>query len=229
MKYMKISLCMMTATLLLSGCVVPFSIDPAYLQTPPFPPAYLKAVASRTPQVVYRLDAQRYVTLENYSRCRAGALYYNDTAKGIRTQVEKNGGVAYEGKIINSDPSGNNLVIPSHAAYCEKSCPAYLPYSTDGGRSFKFYRYTENINGQNSSKDYMMAATKDQIMVDVVNYPRGRADYGDLPNVASYRLTLPSTVWTHSGSRSLIDLPLPPSGEDRYTCDDKSLPKFPDY
>jgi len=166
---------------------VPFSVDPAYLAGTPFPPEYIKALAARQPQVVYRLDAQRYVTLENYASCDSGALYYNDTAKGIRTQVAKHSGVSYEGKIINADPSGNNLVVPSVSRdNCDRFCPITLPYSTDAGRSFKYRTYNNRgTSPREDSPNYTIAATKDQIIVDNVRYPRGSPKYGDTPNVAS--------------------------------------------
>ncbi|MFC4485549.1 hypothetical protein ACFO6P_26485, partial [Cupriavidus campinensis] len=36
------------------------------------------------PQVIYRIDDHRFVTLENYRDCHHGVTYYNDTKQGIR-------------------------------------------------------------------------------------------------------------------------------------------------
>nr|WP_229655785.1 hypothetical protein [Pantoea sp. 201603H] len=39
------------------------------------------------PQVIYRIDEDRYFTLEAYTRCENGKTFYNNKAKGIHTQI----------------------------------------------------------------------------------------------------------------------------------------------
>src|SRR5947209_7083925 len=108
MKKLITSLSMLTAALLLGGCQLLMMPSDVYFQPDGGAP---EATYDVPPKVVYRLDAQRYVTLENYKSCSKGDLYYNDTAKCIHSKVS-NRGASYLGRIINADPSGNNLVIP---------------------------------------------------------------------------------------------------------------------
>ena len=211
----------MTTVLLLAGCQMGLAPSDVYFQAQKSP-EYFKAIAARTPQVVYRIDAQRYVTLERYEDCDAffAELYYNDTAKGIHTLAGRASGTVYQGRIINADPTGNNLVVPS----------ADLPYSTDAGRNFKHYDYlklSKFTQVRQESGHYTIAAIKDQIIVEEVDYPRGAPNYGDSPNVGMDRLIAPSEKWVHSSSHTLLDLPLPASGEDQYVCSNAKLPEIP--
>ena len=59
---------------LLFGCATP----PPYVGPPE------DAVYDVPPQVIYRIDDHRFVTLENYRDCHHGVTYYNDAKQGIR-------------------------------------------------------------------------------------------------------------------------------------------------
>lgn len=46
-------------------------------------------VTDAPPQVVYRVDDHRFLTLENYIACdKSGQIYYHDTKLGIKTRVD---------------------------------------------------------------------------------------------------------------------------------------------
>src|SRR5262249_26294942 len=67
------------------------------------------------PQVIYRIDDHRFVTLEHYRDCNYGEAYYNDTRVGIRTGLGRASIEDFQGRLINADPSGKNLAFPSGA------------------------------------------------------------------------------------------------------------------
>lgn len=46
-------------------------------------------VTDAPPQVVYRIDDHRFLTLENYIACdKSGQIYYHDTKLGIKTRID---------------------------------------------------------------------------------------------------------------------------------------------
>lgn len=46
-------------------------------------------VTDAPPQVVFRIDDHRYLTLENYIACdKSGQIYYHDTILGIKTRID---------------------------------------------------------------------------------------------------------------------------------------------
>lgn len=45
------------------------------------------------PQVIYRIDNNRYFTLENYTRCENGQTFYNNKEKGVHVKVLKGQGI----------------------------------------------------------------------------------------------------------------------------------------
>ncbi|EMB4323196.1 hypothetical protein RJ492_002721 [Pluralibacter gergoviae] len=46
-------------------------------------------VTNAPPQIVYRIDDHRFLTLENYIACdKSGQIYYHDTLLGIKTRID---------------------------------------------------------------------------------------------------------------------------------------------
>lgn len=106
-------------------------------------------------QIIYRIDNNRYLTLENYISCdKGGQVYYNDTGRGIRTLLGWDGDyydfsyrrgnnlAAYQGSIINGADNGY-LAFPgaSTRQYCgsgtsERGCPVFFFFSADYGKTF---------------------------------------------------------------------------------------------
>src|SRR5690348_5954079 len=64
------------------------------------------------PQVIYRIDDHRFVTLERYRDCHHGDAYYNDSRAGIKTGLGRASIEGYQGRLINADPTGRNLAFP---------------------------------------------------------------------------------------------------------------------
>lgn len=106
-------------------------------------------------QIIYRIDKNRFLTLENYISCdKGGQVYYNDTQRGIKTFVgfnndfydfsysKGNSVSAYQGTIINGANNGY-LAFPgaSTQQYCgsgnsERGCPVFFYFSPDYGKTF---------------------------------------------------------------------------------------------
>ncbi|MDR5750069.1 MULTISPECIES: hypothetical protein [unclassified Caballeronia] len=176
------------------------------------------------PQVIYRIDDHRFISLENYSDCNHGDTYYNDTKEGIRKKLGRNGIENFQGRLINADPTGRNIVIPSsqppERACSDRGCSISLIYSTDSGRTFQGMVYMKTFDPFNRSRDYTMATTRDalyvlkrgQVSLYVIRYPLVQGfTYGtNQPLPGGMRIEF--DVQMPSGLRS-------PSGQERFTCD----------
>jgi hypothetical protein len=174
-------------------------------------------------QVIYRIDDHRYISFENYSDCFHGDSFYVDTRQGIRTALGREALENFQGKVINADPTGRNLVFPMAApprtACSGRSCSTPLAYSTDSGRTFHGMVYIKSFDPFNRSKNYTMAVTKDALYV-----VKGQSD----PYVEKYPL-VPGFVYGTSkrlpdAMRIEFDVQMPtglhsPSGQERFTCD----------
>ncbi|MGU7851148.1 T6SS immunity protein Tli3 family protein [Burkholderia orbicola] len=188
------------------------------------------------PQVIYRLDDHRFVTLERYRDCYHGETFYNDTKTGIRRKLGRGTVENFQGRIVNADLTGMNLVFPSAVApytVCgDRGCNPVMAYSTDGGNTFHGMVYARNIYKPfEDSKKYTVTATKDAMYVS--EKPMKTSDY---LIVTRYPL-VPGFVYgagakLPSGWRIEYGVPLPenartPSGQDRITCDASIKPTNP--
>ncbi len=186
------------------------------------------------PQVIYRIDDHRFVTLERYRDCYHGETFYNDTKAGIRKRIGIGLFENFQGRLINADPTGMNLVLPlaypPHISCGDRGCTVPLWYSTDGGVNFHLLRYIEHSpNPFEDSKQYGIYVTKERVYIEkerqydsyVVSYPLipgfvydGRSDIPDDKHV-NYDTTVPSGLRTQSG-------------QDHITCDASLKPTNPD-
>ncbi len=116
-----------------------------------------KVETDAPPQIIYRIDKNRYLTLENYISCdKGGQVYYNDMQRGIKTQLgwdtdfydfsyrRGNNIAAYQGSIINGAGNGY-LAFPgaSTRQYCgsgrsERGCPVFFYFSENYGKTFVY-------------------------------------------------------------------------------------------
>jgi hypothetical protein len=180
-------------------------------------------------QVIYRIDDHRFISLENYSDCNHGDTYYNDTKEVIHKKLGRNGIENFQGRLINADPTGKNIVIPSsqppERACSDRGCSVSLIYSTDSGRTFHGMVYMKTFNPFNRSKVYTIAVTSDALYV-----VKGQAD----PYVERYPLVPDFVYGTNEklpgDKRIEFDVKLPsglrtPSGQERFTCDASIRPK----
>ncbi|MGC3025609.1 T6SS immunity protein Tli3 family protein [Burkholderia sp. DN3021] len=192
------------------------------------------------PQVIYRIDEHRFVTLERYRDCYHGESYYNDARAGIRKFLGRGLFENFQGRIVNADPTGKNIVFPlayPDGLICgngEKGCVVPFWYSTDGGIIFATKVYMDHsFNAFEDSKDYSVFVTKDRLYVAnrsadddayVVEYPM-------MPGID---LSGPYPPGVKGGSFAASKRPgifsklRTPSGQDRITCDASIKPTNPD-
>lgn len=103
-------------------------------------------VEPAAPQVVYRIDEDRYFEVVPVTQYQcSGTLYYTDKAQGIHKSVAGWSEIS-RGDIIIDAANTDYLVGPILPARGDcaadtanrPSCSSRLPYSTDGGRSWKY-------------------------------------------------------------------------------------------
>ncbi|MBP0597025.1 hypothetical protein J8I26_02855 [Herbaspirillum sp. LeCh32-8] len=201
----------------LSAC----ASDPLNQQRKPVPPPMYDVA----PQVIYRIDDHRYISLENYDRCR-GQNFYIDTQAGIRTEIMTGNLSQYRGKLVIDDPTGMNIVIPeAPGGVCgDKGCNAYLGYSTDGGRTFKYKKYMQAESPAKDSQNYSILVGQDGVYVAEKRSQTNGATYvTKYPLVPGIDLDKPYPPGVQGEGFPTSKKPLPllrtPSGQDHITCD----------
>ncbi|MEK6347710.1 MAG: hypothetical protein V4764_09540 [Burkholderia sp.] len=192
------------------------------------------------PQVIYRIDEHRFVTLERYRDCYHGESFYNDTKLNIRKSIGIGAFENYQGRVINSDPGGMNIVLPlsypPRIACGDRGCVVPLIYSVDGGVSFDVLTYMpHSFQPFKDSKDYTIIITNDMLFVGddggdengdlyVKEYPLHRHDDPNDPR-ASGKDLVTFMASTRPGFLSKFHTP---SGQDRIKCDASIKPTNPD-
>jgi hypothetical protein len=184
-------------------------------------------------QVIYRIDDHRFISLENYSNCNHGDTYYNDTKEGIRKKLGRNGIENFQGRLINADPTGKNIVIPSsqppERACSDRGCSVSLIYSTDCGRTFHGMVYMKTFEPFKNSTNYTIAANQDSLYV--ARESQYDTHVQKFPLAPSIDLNRPYPEGLHSDSswaskRKVMPSGLrAPSGQERFTCDASIRPK----
>ncbi|SAL54128.1 T6SS immunity protein Tli3 family protein [Caballeronia humi] len=186
-------------------------------------------------QVIYRIDDHRYISLENYSDCHHGDTYYNDTKESIRKKLGRNGIENFQGRLINADPTGKNIVIPSsqppERACSDRGCSISLIYSTDSGRTFHGMVYMKSFDPYRDSKDYTIAVDKDAFYVaEKISEIANRVIINRYPLVTGFQYGQGEKL--PDGKRVEFDVQMPtglhsPSGQERFTCDASIRPSNP--
>ncbi|WP_396333005.1 hypothetical protein [Burkholderia anthina] len=192
------------------------------------------------PQVIYRLDDHRFVTLERYRDCYHGETFYNDTKANIRKRIGIGLFEDFQGRIVNADPSGMNIVLPlafpPRISCGDRGCAVPLWYSTDGGTTFHLLTYMpHSFRPFEDSKRYTIAATKEKLFVAQVDYGDEDGDsyvkeYPLLPNIdlsKPYPPGVRSSTFMASKRPGLFSKLRTPSGQDRITCDASIKPTNP--
>lgn len=216
-------------SLLLGGCQIPEAMIATSVGAMPAvkyqPPEYNVA-----PQVIFALDKNRYLTLENYSKCDGdGILYYNDTLNGIRSRVQY-GSPTFLGRInLNGDP--NILAFPDApgptARFCgDRGCSLAINYSLDGGRTFNRFHPWRLPSGDNMHPDTPYQETRKISMTLKGNQlylvKGNQADVWTLER--ENRPTASMGVDVKGGIKGVPKVATL-SGQDRYACDDSIRPK----
>ncbi|AXF22675.1 hypothetical protein CUJ89_19350 [Burkholderia pyrrocinia] len=194
-------------------------------------------------QIIYRIDDHRFVTLERYRDCNHGETYYNDTHAGIRKHLGRGLFENFQGRVINADPTGMNIVLP--LAYppnliCgngEKGCVMPFWYSTDGGQTFRATIYAKHsFDPFRDSKRYTFAVVGDKLFVAKADYAVEGADayVREYPLIKGIDLGKPYPPGVRGSSFAASKRPKylqgvsTPSGQDRVVCDPSIKPTNPD-
>ncbi|KDR26564.1 T6SS immunity protein Tli3 family protein [Caballeronia zhejiangensis] len=178
------------------------------------------------PQVVYRVDDHRFITLENYNDC-SGDTWYNDTKSGVRTKIGLTWPAGFRGELVVDDPTGMNVVIPTVSTnLCgDRGCINYLAYSSDGGRSFNWLQYDDHaksFDSVKSSGDYLMSVTKDSLYITQKISDAGDTYTDRVPLAPGYVYGQDAKLPKGVGIESDAQLPrnlATPSGQKHYACD----------
>ncbi|WP_026744341.1 T6SS immunity protein Tli3 family protein [Lonsdalea quercina] len=121
------------------------------------------------PQIIYRIDKDRYFTLEEYTRCENGKTFYNNKAKGIHTQISPSSGYLFKGRLFWLSTRDDYLAFPITAndnkAACkgsDKGCLNVIAVTTDGSKTIRSAPYGSNTQDPNGdTKDYDMLVTNE--------------------------------------------------------------------
>lgn len=196
----------------------------------------LELIDAVPPQVIYRIDDHRFITLEDYEDCHYGTTYYNDTQQNIRTKFGRGCGIAnYRGRLINADPTGRNIVVPSSylpKGVCpDKGCSIAFIYSTNAGRTFQsggYYMKNTQTPYIDSAK-YIFAVNADRLYIAKKWGERDYLveEYPLLPGI-DLRTKLPPGVFGDRFSAAkrpnYLDGLRTPSGQEYIKCDDSIRP-----
>ncbi|WP_156393396.1 T6SS immunity protein Tli3 family protein [Burkholderia sp. Leaf177] len=176
-------------------------------------------------QVTYRIDAHRFMTLENYDRCY-GDNYFNNTALGIHEKVWTGDPTGYRGRVVIDDPSGANVVLPTaeNRSCGDRGCTSYFAYSTDSGRTFRWLDYLKySSRPSDDSKKFLIAVTKDKLYVaETIQddaYVKGFPLVRDIELEKTYPPGVFGGNFTASRRPLVLSELRSPSGQDRFTCD----------
>jgi hypothetical protein len=219
---------MIAATLLAIGVTACVNQD-GYYRSSQYRRPVVPIALDVEPQVIYRIDDHRYVSLENYDHC-FGDTYFNNSKDGIRTKLGRGGIELFRGRLVIDDPTEKNLVFASaFPGGCgSRGCDAALIYSTDGGRSFKSKLYMNNPNPEKNSENYSILVAKDGFyLVKKISQTNGSTSVTKYPLVSGINLEKPYPPNLHD--EYLSGKPLPPlrtpSGQDRFICDSSIRPR----
>jgi len=121
------------------------------------------------PQIIYRIDKDRYFTLEEYTRCENGKTFYNNIKKGVHIQITPSSGYLFKGRLFWLSNRDDYLAFPVTAndnkAVCkgsDKGCLNVISVTTDAGKTLHSVTYGSNTQDPNSdTKNYDMLVTDD--------------------------------------------------------------------
>lgn len=186
-------------------------------------------------QIIYRIDKDRYITIEGYKRCdQYGLMYWNDDRNDVHVLMSRYRGVGngpWWGRFV-IEPGERRIAVPGFGCG-DKACYLNFAFSNDGGRTWgdvftseKFSDAPWGTNDRSARRD--IEATEVRVTADGFIYviPWHRHHY--------YRYRLDGTPDERPRGTSLEDrengvynwenlAAVPevntPSGQERFTCD----------
>ncbi|PKE27426.1 hypothetical protein CWS43_27025 [Rahnella sp. AA] len=157
----------------LNSCAVP----PPPVQTSTQPEKRAVQTIPNPPQVIYRIDKDRYLTLEDYTNCDDGSIYYHNDNKKIKTKLWflSRGTMNYKGKFIWAAKNDDILALPFVRGDNDacgdplRGCAySILSVSNDGGKTFSNIKF--HASNSSSSKDYTIISTDNAIYIKSTYY-----------------------------------------------------------
>nr|WP_129953336.1 hypothetical protein [Rahnella sp. RFA10(1/100)] len=146
----------------------------------------LAATIYNPPQVIYRIDKNRYLTLEDYSNCDDGSIYYHNDNKKIKTKLWflSKGTMNYKGKFIWAAKNDDMLAIPfvrgdnDACGDSLRGCAySILSASNDGGKKFSDIKF--GASNSSDSEEYTIVMTDDAIYIKSDRYPTDKYEIND--------------------------------------------------
>ncbi|KNC05565.1 hypothetical protein AC790_21270 [Pantoea sp. RIT-PI-b] len=137
------------------------------------------------PQIIYRIDDNRYFTLEDYTRCENGKTFYNNKEKDIHVQISPSSGYLFKGRLFWLSTRDDYLAFPltlnDNKAAClgsDKGCLNIISVSVDGGKTRRSVTYGSNTQDPNEdTADYDMLVTNQGFyMIDFKGHERYQED-----------------------------------------------------
>ena len=120
------------------------------------------------PQIIYRIDDNRYFTLENYTRCENGQTFYNNKEKGIHVMVANTSGYLFKGRFFWLSTRDDYLAFPatadtntSRCVGADKGCLNSVIVTTDGGKTLHGVPY-----GGHTTSPTEVSKTYDMLVYD---------------------------------------------------------------
>ena len=157
----------------LNGCAV----TPPPVQTSTQPEKLAVQPIHNPPQVIYRIDKNRYLTLEDYTNCDDGSIYYHNDNTKIKTKLWflSKGTMNYKGKFIWAAKNDDMLAIPLVSGDNDacgdslRGCAySILSASHDGGGNFSDIKF--HATDSSGSKDYTIVVADDAIYIKSDRY-----------------------------------------------------------
>ncbi|KQN52673.1 hypothetical protein ASE99_11135 [Serratia sp. Leaf51] len=157
----------------LNGCAV----TPPPMQTSTQTEKLVVQPIHNPPQVIYRIDKNRYLTLEDYSNCDDGSIYYHNDNRKIKTKLWflSKGTMNYKGKFIWAAKNDDMLAIPLVSGDNDacgdslRGCAySILSASHDGGGNFSDIKF--HATDSSGSKDYTIVVADDAIYIKSDRY-----------------------------------------------------------
>lgn len=153
------------------------AVTPPPVQTSTQPEKLAVQPIHNPPQVIYRIDKNRYLTLEDYSNCDDGSIYYHNDNKKIKTKLWflSKGTMNYKGKFIWAAKNDDMLAIPLVSGDNDacgdplRGCAySILSASSDGGKNFSDIKF--HASNSSNSKDYTIIISDDAIYIKSAYY-----------------------------------------------------------
>ena len=189
------------------------------------------------PAIIYRIDDNRYFTLEQYNKNREGWTFYNNTKTGIHQKILHGSACLFRGRLIWASTRDDALVFPAvksrkndGCAGTKYGCINTILVSLDGGKKQRptngGFGYTSDAPEYISSK-FDLIVTNDGFFLGKTSVGRRESDDQlAKPWWQKFYFDSNDSNYIHSSSGAR-ETPAPqlktPSGQTRMDCSDPAI------